>query len=113
MIGRYRIVNCDLYDIASRLREIDPSYFLVYSYEQHRYEVHSNNQRGSTFCLAVPYEELDERTIRLVRRSRIERMQEYVEELEAENNLDWDNERRRTVKNIERNVEQALSEVGR
>lgn len=75
----------DLYDIADRLKEIDKDYFVFFSYRDRRYEVHNRAQRGGTLALTVPYPRLDERTVRLVRRSRAERADEFIAETEREN----------------------------
>ena len=80
------VIKHDLYDIAKRLKEIDREYFTVYNFRLKRYEVHHKGQK-QTFCLAVPYEILDERTIRLVRRTRAERAIELMKEMQRENEL--------------------------
>ena len=79
------ILTGDLYDICNRIKEIDPDYFIVRNTIRHRFEVHSSRQRGNTLALVVPYDRLDARTLQLVRQSRIERMQQYLSELENEN----------------------------
>lgn len=65
-----RHITDDLYFIASRLKEIDPSYFVVYNLLKSRYEVHSKEQRGNTLCFVVPYDRLDARTIEYAKRTR-------------------------------------------
>lgn len=79
---RERVEN-DLFGIADRLRSIDASYFILRT--DSGFEVHNAAQRGSTFALRVPYPELDERTVTLVRRTRRERMEQLLKETEAEN----------------------------
>ncbi len=108
MIGLGYEVTGDLYDIADRLKEIDPDYFVFYSYVKHRYEVHVRGQKGGTFALAVPYDKLDERTLRLVRRSRRERADEYLAELERENARLKRNEYDRAVDNAAAAAEKIL-----
>ena len=78
-------VTCDLYSIADRLKQIDNGYFIFYSYKNKRYEVHNKNQRGQTLSLVLPYKTLDERTVRLVRKTRSERVKSLIEEMEREN----------------------------
>ena len=85
MVGKGYKVTGDLYSIADRLKEIDNGYFIYYSYKNKRYEVHNKNQRGQTLSLVLPYKTLDERTIRLVRKTRSERMKSLIEEMEREN----------------------------
>ena len=69
-------VTGDLYDIAWRIRAIDPLYRVWYSYRKRRYEVHHLGQKGDTYALTVPYGTLDERTLRLVRRTHAKRKKE-------------------------------------
>lgn len=52
-----------MYFIASRLKEIDPTYYVVYDPKKRRYEVHSDEQRGGSLCFVVSYYRLDARTI--------------------------------------------------
>ncbi len=85
MIGRGRVIGWDLYDIAKRLKEIDPSYFVYYRYETKKYEVHSSSQRGNSLCFVVPYKTLDGRVLSYALRSRRERAEEFLKEIEKEN----------------------------
>lgn len=79
------VIANDLFDIASRLKEIDDGYFVCYNRKASRYEVHNNRQKGSTFCLAVPYDALDARTVELVRKTRVENACKLLEEMERAN----------------------------
>ena len=56
-------VTDDVYFIASRLKEIDQTYYVVYDPVKRRYEVHSDEQRGGSLCFVVPYGRLDARTV--------------------------------------------------
>ena len=80
-----RVLTGDLFDITGRLRAIDADYFVAYNGRLHRYEVHHRRQRGGTFCLAVPYDRLDARTVTLVRRTRAERAAKLLKEYERDN----------------------------
>ena len=79
---RERVEN-DLFGIADRLRSIDAGYFIMRT--DSGFEVHNGFQRGSTLALKVPYDELDERTVRLVRATRRERAEAMLREMEAHN----------------------------
>ena len=85
MYGKGYEVKGDLYSIADRLKEIDDGYFIFYSYKNKRYEVHNSNQRGQTLSLILPYPVLDERAVRLVRKTRVERVKSLIEEMDREN----------------------------
>lgn len=63
-------ITDDVFFIASRLKEIDPTYYVVYNADKRRYEVHSDGQRGSSLCFVVPYDRLDARTIDYALRTR-------------------------------------------
>ena len=108
MIGLGYVVTGDLYGINERIKEIDENYFLFYSYVTHRYEVHNSNQRGKTLSLVLPYETLDERTLRHVRRTRSERAKDLFEEIERENAKLEKEKRRALVKEQEFQMEKNL-----
>ena len=65
-----RRVTDDVYFVASRLKEIDPTYYVVYNLVRRRYEVHSDEQKGGSMCFVVPYGVLDARTVEYARRTR-------------------------------------------
>ncbi len=77
-----REVEGDLFDIARRLREIDGGYFVLR--RGGKFEVH-NRRDVPTYCLTVPWSELDARTVELVRRTRAERAAEIFAEMERHN----------------------------
>lgn len=82
MKGRIRITH-DLYDVAERLKEIDDRYEVWYDRIAGRYEIHA----GGALQLAVPFAELDARTVRLVRETRVERAESLLGQIEAANRL--------------------------
>lgn len=79
-----RIEN-DVLDIAARLREIDDGYFIVYNGLFRRLEVHNQRQRGNTFCLVVPSNRLNARTVELVRKTRAENADRLLAEIDEHN----------------------------
>lgn len=80
-------ILADTYFISERLKEIDESYFLVFNFDKQKFEVHSTEQGKNTYCLTVPYPVLDERTLALVRKTRGERLDALIEEMEKENEV--------------------------
>lgn len=70
MTGRRIKITDDVFFIASRLKEVDPTYYVVYDPDRRRYEVHSDGQRGNSLCFVVPYDRLDARTIDYALRTR-------------------------------------------
>ena len=113
MIGLGYVVTGDLYGISERIKEIDENYFLYYSYRTHRYEVHNSNQRGHSLSLVLPYETLDERTLRHVRRTRSERAKELFDEMEKENQKVEKENLRALVKEKEKEMEQNMLDMTR
>ena len=101
MIGAYHIVESDLYDIANRVREIDPAYFIAWNFAARRFELHVTGQRGGSFALVLPFEALDERTLVLARKTRAERAAELIREAEEHN-------RRLEREAVRKAVEQAV-----
>lgn len=55
----------DLFDIVSRIREIDDGYFVVFDDSKNCFEIH-NSKQINTYCLTVPFDTLDSRCIDLV-----------------------------------------------
>lgn len=70
----YDLVEADMHDISRRLREYDPTYFIIRSKVDGHHEVHNTENVGATYCLTIPYLVLDERTLELVRQTDIQRI---------------------------------------
>ncbi len=79
-----RVIEDDLFGICGRLKSIDDGYFVFRNYKTGRFEVH-NRKDASTLCLVLPYDELDERTVRRVLATRVERAAEAVAQMERDN----------------------------
>lgn len=77
-------ITSDTHDIVSRIREIDANYFVVYNTRRKGFEVH-NSAQNNTFCLTVPYPQLDCRTIELTLRTRREFLDKLLAEMEENN----------------------------
>ncbi|MDE7107541.1 MAG: hypothetical protein K2O39_04385 [Clostridiales bacterium] len=82
MIGR--VIDDDLFGVCRRLKSIDDGYFVFLNYKTGKFEVH-NKYDARTLCLVLPYDRLDERTVRHVQYTRAERAREIVERMEREN----------------------------
>ena len=63
------LITDSVCDIPQRLKEYDKSFFIVFNRQNNKYEVHSTDNLFDTYCLTVPYDELDERTIWLVKKN--------------------------------------------
>ena len=73
-------ITSDVLDIASRL-EIDPRYEVYRNLNKHRFEIHA----CGALQIAVPFARLDERTLSLVRETRVENADELLSRLEKQN----------------------------
>ncbi|MCI8326127.1 MAG: hypothetical protein HFH71_06255 [Clostridia bacterium] len=109
MNGALRPIISDTFDIASRLKEIDPRYVLYYNLARHRYEVHTLQGLGSYLQCVLPYRTLDCRTLRYVRRTRVERADSLLAEIERDNAAREDAKLSRVRSNAEREMERMLS----
>ena len=78
-------IHGDLYDIANRIRQIDDSYYIVRDYKLNRFEVHSNNQKGNTLCVVIPYDKLDCRTLHLLQKTHVQRHKQLMQEIQDNN----------------------------
>lgn len=77
----------DVYNIAKRIKDIDKYYYLVFNTSTNKFEVHNSYQVGGSFCLTIPYDFLDERTLNLVNQTRVENIERILNEIENNNKL--------------------------
>ena len=78
-------IETDVFFITQRIKEIDANYFINFNTKTKKFEVHHKEQFGNTFCLSVPYDALDERTLELVRKTKIENLEKLIQKLDNEN----------------------------
>lgn len=79
------IVKDDVFDITSRIKEIDNDYFVIYDTCKKIYELHSKYQPFSSFCLSLPFDCLDERSIQKTLKTRRQNKDKIFEEIEKSN----------------------------
>ncbi len=79
------VLNSDVFDITGRLKEIDPSYFVVYNFDSKKYEVHSSAQKGSTYSFTSPFSTLDARVLEYARKTSVRRREEIIKEIDLNN----------------------------
>ncbi len=78
-------VVTNVYFIPERLRELDEGYFVLRNHQTKQFEIHHRDQPHNTYCLTVPYPELDERTLHLVQKTRIANIEKLLSEMEENN----------------------------
>ena len=77
-------IKNDVYFISERLKEVDFNYFILYNTKKRKYEIHHKAQ-SDTYCLTVPFDELDARTIDFVNQTRVENRDRLFKEMDEEN----------------------------
>lgn len=104
----YAAVRSNVYCIPERLREIDKGYFVLYNSTKEVYEVHNQNNIGSTYCFTVPYSQLDYRTLEYCRQSSIQRADQYKKEIEIENEKREKSNAREDKRNLEDRIRESV-----
>jgi len=79
------LIKNDVFDIASRLKEIDNSYYIIFNPEKKRFEVHSSEIGKSSLCFVVPFDRLDKRTIDYALKTRVQNIKKLEKEIEENN----------------------------
>ena len=80
-----RVIEDDMLGIARRLKSIADGYFVFLNYRTGKLEVHNEKNGANTLCLVLPYDRLDERTVRRVLYTRAERVAQITERMERDN----------------------------
>ena len=52
---------------------------------KNKFEVHNSNQIGSSYCLTLPYTELDERSLNYINKTRSTNIESILKEIENDN----------------------------
>lgn len=98
----------DVYNISNRIKEIDKDYYIVYNTSKKQFEVHNSNQIGSSYCLALPYSELDNRTLNYVLKTRSSNIDKILAKIDNDNKLLQSSQKRAALESvydaIERNI---------
>jgi hypothetical protein len=92
-------VDGDIYGITERVKEIDPSYFVMFNPRTQQYELHSWEQEDGTLCLNLPFDELDSRTLERAQKHRVENIEKIMSEMEA-NNARIEREKEEKARNV-------------
>ncbi|MFI3229041.1 MAG: hypothetical protein R3Y23_02610 [Bacillota bacterium] len=77
-----KIVN-DVFDIARRVREVDRSYNIKFCNRTNKFKLYGDPR--NSYILTLPYDRLDARTVEFVRKTRVERLDAIIEEIEENN----------------------------
>ena len=74
-------IEKDLFSISDRLKEIDGRYELFRNTLAHRFEVYIEK----ALQFVVPFQRLDARTLEFARKTRVERREQIVREIDERN----------------------------
>lgn len=74
-------IKNDLYDIASRLKEIDREYTTYFETELQKFTLWGRGKRQVVF----PFDALDQRALDYARKTRVENMEELIREIDEKN----------------------------
>ncbi len=96
----------DVFNISKRIKNIEKSYYVVFDTSTSKFEIHSSSQIGSSYCLTVPYDCLDERTLKFVRSTQTKNLEEILEKLDNDNKLLESAEKSRAFSYVEDALEQ-------
>lgn len=112
--GRNRVpVTGNAMDIPARLKELDEGFFVMLNTGTQKYEVwHRGNGEGVLECV-LPYDALDERTIRHVRAHRMERQAALIREIEEHNRRLEEETRRRWLEEAGEKTKEAFGYLNR
>lgn len=77
-------IESDVFDICNRIKQIDEGYFVMYNLSSKKFEIHNKNVKN-TYCLTIPYKNLDVRVIDLIHKTSIKNYDSIVKVLETEN----------------------------
>lgn len=108
MKGHYAEIKSDVFDISKRIKEIDKGYYIVFNRQKQRFEVHHKLQRGGSYCFAVPYKQLDARTLTLTRKTMAKNAKKVFDEIENDNKRLQKEQIEKAVKIAEKNMEEQL-----
>ena len=92
------LLESDVFDIVNRIKEIDEGYFILYDLDKAKFELHNLNQPFNTYCLTIPYNEIDEKIIKLIWLTSIINIDNIIDEIDN-NNKDIDKNNLENVKN--------------
>ncbi len=88
-------IKNDAFNIAERIKALNPNYFVVFNTKNNKFEVH-NTKQTNTFCITCD-NGLNYTVIQKLRKTNIENIKKLMQEIE-ENNLKLENEQKRVIK---------------
>lgn len=110
------LVRTSTCEIPERVREYDPSYFVVWNNRKNQFEIHSTDNVGDTFCMSVPWSELDDRVIKMLYkndlRNRGSKIFEEIDQANEDLEKSKDREMKNYIKDISKEMHYHVKKAG-
>jgi len=103
-------IENDVYAIAKRIKEIDKDYYIVYDTSRQIFEIHNSAQIGGSYCLTLPFNTLDERTLNYVLETSSRNIEKILENIENENKLLENKEKREVLNQAKETLTEKIKE---
>jgi len=108
----YLVEFGDVFQIERRLQEIDKGYKIYFNKKLKRFEVHNLNNKGvDTLAVVCPFECVDCRLIKLVRKTRVENVSSLLKQIDDENEKLIEKKERETKEVKAESVKNKLEEM--
>lgn len=91
-------VESDVFDIVERIKDVDENYYILFNMDNGFFELHNSNQ-PNTYCLTIPYSELDSRILDLIFVTSVGNIDKKFDDIDK-NNKNTEQQCVENVKNI-------------
>ena len=99
----------DVYNISNRVKNIDKDYYVLFNTSNAKFEIHNKSQIGSTYCLTLPYSELDERALNFIYETKSENIENILTKIENHNKIKESADKTSTLSNMYENLKDIRS----
>ena len=88
------LVKTDVFDICKRIKNFDPTYYIVYDITTKKYSIYSTKLGSSielisgrvlSYVCSLPYNELDARTLKYLHDTKVENIENIISNIDKEN----------------------------
>lgn len=103
-----KIMNSDVYNICNRVKDIDKNYYIVFNTSNSKFELHNTSQLGSSYCLTVPYDNLDVRLLNYIHKTKNTNIEIILNEIERDNKIRENSEKNAVLSDFNASLERVL-----
>lgn len=116
------LIKNDMYNIASRIKKFDRSYYLVFDTNKNVYQIYSSNITNSfevissiklNYVLTLPYNQLDKRAINYLYDTQVCNVEDIINQIDAGNKAIENMQNQKTINNAINTVENQLRKLTR